>query len=66
MYINVYKYIGILIIWNIDIGIDIIRSKWESFENESFLFLGELSFKGLFWGSYLIMRCLLVFNFIDN
>lgn len=58
MYINVYKYTGILTIWNIDIGIDIIRSKWESSENESSLFSGELPSKGLFWGPYLTMRCL--------
>lgn len=58
MYINVYKYTRILTIWNIDIGIDIIRSKWESSENESSLFSGELPSKGLFLGPYLTMRCL--------
>lgn len=58
MYINVYEYTGILTIWNIDIGIDIIRSKWESSENESSLFSGELPSKGLFLGPYLTMRCL--------
>lgn len=58
MYINVYKYTGILTIWNIDIGIDIIRSKWKSSENESSLFSGELPSKGLFLGPYLTMRCL--------
>lgn len=58
MYINVYEYTGILTIWNIAIGIDIIRSKWESSENESSLFSGELPSKGLFLGPYLTMRCL--------
>lgn len=38
---------------NIDIGVDIILSKWESSENQSSLFSGESSSKGLLFGTVL-------------
>lgn len=38
---------------NIDIGVDIILSKWESSENQSSLFSGETSSKGLLFGTVL-------------